>query len=214
MTPSETNPDAAEAPLDLEWDAFRYVSGEMLPDEHAAFETRLADDVEAAEAVVEAVRLSQAIAAAGSRPVCPGVAPAVARSRRGWLVAGVACSLAAAFALGDRFARDRDVPPASGTSPVAATGNAGTSIPDRHAEIGDLLDLWVTGDSLPARGIGGPDDADGDGDDLDGIVAAVGGPRDLARAPLDVPGWMLAAVEEGTPPRVEPVPDDASPRDN
>lgn len=201
MTHSETNPDGTETPLDPEWDAFRYVAGEMTPDEHAAFETRLADDVAAAEAVVEAVRLSQAIAAAGSRPVRRTAAPAVARSRRGWLVAGVACSLLGAFALGGRFAREQAAPPAPVAPPVAATDVPTSGPVDLHSDIGALLDLWVTSDALPARGIGRSDDVDGDADDLDGIVAAVGEPRDLARAPLDVPGWMLAAVEEGTPRR-------------
>jgi len=49
---------------DLDWLAFRYVAGELPDDEAASFESLLADDQAARDAVVQAVELSQTILAA------------------------------------------------------------------------------------------------------------------------------------------------------
>lgn len=43
------------------WEAVRYVSGELSADEAAAFEDRLADDLELAEALGDAVRLTECV---------------------------------------------------------------------------------------------------------------------------------------------------------
>jgi hypothetical protein len=49
---------------DLDWLAFRYIADELSPDEAASFETLLAGDQAACDAVVRAVELSQTIVAA------------------------------------------------------------------------------------------------------------------------------------------------------
>lgn len=219
MTHPETNP-AAGTPLDLEWDAFRYVADEMTPEERTAFESRLADDVVAAEAVVAAVRLTQAVAAAETHCMQPTVAATApvaapaARSHRWLIVVASVCSLLAAFALGGRFAREQGTRRAAETPHVAASlpATGASSVP--HGDIGALVDLWVTSEALPTNVVLGDHDESDEMDDLDGIVAVAGGPRDLERAPLDVPGWMLAAVEEGAPRRTTTEPDDEPARDN
>jgi len=55
---------SSEQREELNWNAFRYVAGEMTADEAGAFEGRLADDPNACEAVCRAVGLGQLLAAA------------------------------------------------------------------------------------------------------------------------------------------------------
>jgi hypothetical protein len=50
---------------DLHWTAFLYVAGELSPDEASRFESRLADDQDARDAVAEAVELAGALAIVG-----------------------------------------------------------------------------------------------------------------------------------------------------
>jgi len=86
MKPTEHN---------LDWLAFRYVSGELTGDETESFELRLADDQAARDAVASAVELSQAIVAAESL-ASPVISPAAAL-RKSWSthIAWFACGAAA-----------------------------------------------------------------------------------------------------------------------
>lgn len=61
---------------ELDWQAFRYISGEMTPDEAAAFEDRLSEDQPARDAVCAAVGLSQTILAAETLAVRADLAAA------------------------------------------------------------------------------------------------------------------------------------------
>lgn len=95
-----------QAAEQLGWLAARYVLGELDVDETASFEERLAGDEAAADAVVSAVRLVEAVAAAKAGPACDGLFPgncAPAERRRGgrrWLtVAAAACLAIAALPL-------------------------------------------------------------------------------------------------------------------
>ena len=74
-------------PHELNWLAFRYVAGEMSADECAEFETRLADDQAAREAVASAVELTQTMACAANDS-CDIAAPEIVVRKRGRAVRG------------------------------------------------------------------------------------------------------------------------------
>jgi hypothetical protein len=100
--------------------AFRYVAGEMTPEEARAFEARMADDQEAREALTQAVALAQRLveaspaapervawsgAAVGSAVRGRHAAPRAAAVRAaakpvGWMAAGAAAALLIASMLG------------------------------------------------------------------------------------------------------------------
>lgn len=88
-----------------EWLAARYVLGELDAEEAASFEDCLGGDEAAADAVVAAMRLVEAIAMARTAPASDGVLlanRAVAEQRRGgwrWSKAAVAACLAIAAAV-------------------------------------------------------------------------------------------------------------------
>src|SRR4051794_39341070 len=87
---------------DTPWLAFRYVSGEMGPEEAEAFERRLDEDQGAREAVAEAVALAGAVRArsplhpAGRAP--PAARPPWIRLRRHPVLAGLGLAAAASLA--------------------------------------------------------------------------------------------------------------------
>jgi len=59
---------------DLDWLAFRYISGEIAVSEAEQFEALLADDQAARDAVVRAVELTQAIVAVQTASISPSAA--------------------------------------------------------------------------------------------------------------------------------------------
>jgi hypothetical protein len=111
----------------LQATALRYAAGDLPPDDVAAFESRLAEDQDARDALAEAVRLSaQAI---GQKPPAPHPSFRAAirdrlslRAYRGgplaWVSVGAA-TVAACTILGLALA-DRTEPPAAGLSVAAA----------------------------------------------------------------------------------------------
>lgn len=86
---------------DRDWEAFRYIAGEMSAAESEAFEARLETDQALREAVAAAVELTQAVAILGveSLQTPPAVhQPCVAIARRRWAyVATVAVTVCLAF---------------------------------------------------------------------------------------------------------------------
>jgi hypothetical protein len=82
-----------EPEFDLHWTAFLYVSGELTIDESTSFESLLAEDQEAREAVALAVELAQALAIVGPLP------RSVSRKRNYRRVLAWAGSMAAAACL-------------------------------------------------------------------------------------------------------------------
>ena len=85
---------------DLDWLAFRYISGEMTVSETDQFESLLADDQAAREAVVRAVELTQAIVAVQSASTSPS--PAMPHSwthHITWISTSVAALLLVTLAL-------------------------------------------------------------------------------------------------------------------
>jgi hypothetical protein len=105
--PTETN---------LDWLAFRYISGEMAVSEADQFESLLADDQTARDAVVRAVELSQAVLASQSTPQNESVGLLSAVSQ-GWMqhVIWISTSVAALLlvALALNFNRPSAVAPSS-----------------------------------------------------------------------------------------------------
>jgi anti-sigma-K factor RskA len=96
---------------ELDWLAFRYVAGELPASEAESFESLLADEQTARDAVVHAVELSQTILAAevslasenekiGLLSVSPAAETGRAWSTQlSWLASGVAAALLVALAL-------------------------------------------------------------------------------------------------------------------
>lgn len=162
---------------ELNWLATRYVLGELSVAEHAAFESRLADDVAACEAVASASRL----VLAGQRAMSSGTVPAstsslepagrgrptpaaLTRSVRGaWSVVAVAsAAIAVACLFLVRSPREEN----------SVVVDASKVVSPSPAE---LVSLWRSG--------------------TDSVVVE---PEEIEIEPGDddmaVPGWMLAAV--------------------
>lgn len=92
MTTNSKQPGPDEL-SDLEWNAFRFVSGEMTDDEQAAFEIQLGDNPAAAVAVSRVLELGEAIELASSRPAVVVAPTSQTESGRSSIV--VVASLAA-----------------------------------------------------------------------------------------------------------------------
>jgi hypothetical protein len=113
---------------DLHWLAFRYVCGELSGDEAVAFETLLAHDQGAREAVAAAVELAAAVeraAPAASPDVLPMRRPRVARALA-WTASAAAACLALAVGLVSVGHR-RDRAPAVPANPAVAVASASPS---------------------------------------------------------------------------------------
>lgn len=83
---------------DLDWLAFCYVANELSADEQASFESRLADDQTACEAVARAVELVQAVALAETcdreRPIPASITRRTTWPRRlAWMSVGASAAL-------------------------------------------------------------------------------------------------------------------------
>ena len=117
MTPQPQAPDD-----DLTWLAFRYVAGELDPDELAAFEDRLDRDQPAREAVAEAVALMAGVVHAA--PAFRSTPGSRSRVRRAAVVA-LASAACLALALAPRLVdfRPHGDPPDART-PAPGAGSA------------------------------------------------------------------------------------------
>lgn len=200
------------SPDELSWQAFRYISGEMLPAEVDQFEERLAVDQVVREAVADEVRRSQAVVqvfdamhadtvevefalldrsqwSGVPRVDAPVTAPVTVptphlQKRQSRMAGWIGAAIAAslAFALILHFA-PRHQPDDTQSVPVAAASN------------GALATIWAESD-LPA---------DRQDEWHDGVVetARSGSVLDEA-AEITVPEWMLAAVSVQTKPNQQP----------
>jgi hypothetical protein len=210
------------AKADLEWNAQRYVLGEMSPDEIAAFEEILAADLTACELVAQCTRLVTDLVAtagdhvesAGSRNgsllparVRPAQPDEVTRRRPerfvGWaitgLVAAVCCSVAVGLYL---------LPRTVGThlddiySGDLTENGAGLLVSIWSQRLADLAPEAPTAEhAAPERS-----DLPFPSESEEGRVASAadGVPADsaavgdqMAADDSDVPDWMVAAVEVG-----------------
>ncbi|MCI0359075.1 MAG: hypothetical protein L0211_11405 [Planctomycetaceae bacterium] len=143
-------PDDAQLPDDLDLAAFRYVAGEMSPDEAIAFEARLADDQPARESVGRAVALAERLAEAA-----PAEEPIVERradyrwviAPLGWMAAGAAVALLAVSLLG-RSGGSAIQPPDAGNPGTVGPGE-GRANPDVDALVWARLQAgpqWAAAD--------------------------------------------------------------------
>jgi anti-sigma factor RsiW len=194
---------------DAEWTALRYVLGEMNADEVDAYERTLTTDPRACERVATAVSLTTdlyralsvevevmtKVASSAPAKAAPTSAP-VRSPRRGlWAVVGLVTAVCL-LAAGGLFL----LPLGSDIQDQAALDHA-------DASAGSLVAIWTersaeTAADAPTTGVAGSDrlnaddaisfaDADDAADDLtaDSVLIADGD--------YDVPGWMIAAVENG-----------------
>lgn len=84
---------------DLPWTAFRYIAGELPPEEAAAFEARLGDDQAAREAVAAAVELAGAVALLGPVETIPMRPRRRVTRATAWVATGIAAGLLLGFGL-------------------------------------------------------------------------------------------------------------------
>jgi hypothetical protein len=161
---------------DLNWTAYRYVSGEMADGELAAFEQQLADDQQARDAVVNAVKLMDAVAVAESKldaPMIPSLRYMTWLQRFETHVAMAAALLIAVVFWMSRPA-EKNVARLDSTDPAAASADDVRS---------DVLSVWSDLNSTTDRD-------DDNAIDVESVAAD--------DAELDVPGWMIAALTPAT----------------
>jgi hypothetical protein len=175
---------------DFDWLAFRYVAGEMTPDEIVNFEGLLGESQPAREAVAAAVQLSQTIELAATK-VQPVSTPLVVPSPDGrraiswrqrivWASIGAAASLFVAWGL-------------------QSWRDAGHPAPRTHDDLAGLAVQWRAAGDYEAE------DDDGAANDREPFES----PAD-ARPPtaavhdgwedLSAPDWLLAALSEKNMP--------------
>ncbi len=159
---------------ELEWLAFQYLADELNPAERDEFETRLADEQDAREAVARSVELTQTISVAGraGQVVSKSHAnKAISGWRRiAWIATSVACCLALVLVYQSSTGRDPS--------------------PTEYAPIADLASAWVEtvdefasseSHELTAIGV------------YDGLEMTLEDSQENEL--LDTPAWMFAAVE-------------------
>lgn len=158
---------------DLDWQAFRYVSGEMDQEELALFEERLAEDCHACEAVSTAFLLGDVIVDAfASDPVSTVVSTDRVTKNRPRAAAWISVAVALIAVSAAMFLPLRnDVPDES----VAANASA------EHAR--EMVRLW-TDSSV---------DAIADGSEQTAIEPEL--PELIEELQTNVPDWLLVAVE-------------------
>lgn len=174
MTPQPQAPDD-----DLAWLAFRYVAGELDPDELADFEDRLDRDQPAREAVAEAVALAAGVVrAAPALRSTPGLRP---RARR---AAAVVLAAAACLALASvpRWVQFRP----HDNAPGARTAATGT---------GPAVALAWSGLREEAAEAPRPDDSTAPLDDLEAdAVTPIETTADAGDLVEGLPVWLIDAV--------------------
>jgi len=188
---SITTPEAAE----LDWQAFRYIAGEMSLEEADQFEGRLAVDQAAREAVARSVEIAQGVASIAAEPVScvPMIASGTAnRTQPGhWSARAVTAVAVVALllAVGGTLFR-----PAFDSTQIGGPTAGG----DRFASSGAnrLIALWTSAEAAANQSF---EEAASDAAvviDVDGLL-----PGEFAdsvdTSQVVVPGWMLAAVAGG-----------------
>jgi hypothetical protein len=201
---------------DLDWQAFRYISAEMPPDEVAQFEEQLSTDQRSRESVARAVELAEALAVVitdRSSDMDQRLAQPIRRaelawwSRIGWIGVGAAATLACVLLFQTIWGAAQ---PNATVREQLGKPAGGPAIDDPQAV--ELALLWshtrdetsLTSDDMGSAGL-----ADAPFDELDESISAgredaaevpdpTGGTGDLADSQTDpietAPSWLLAAV--------------------
>jgi anti-sigma-K factor RskA len=166
---------------DLDWLAFRYISGEMAVNEAAQFESLLSDDQGARDAVVRAVELSQAILATqtSSQPQSIGLLSAVSRGwmqQVTWISTSVAALLLIALALnfGQRPASHPSASDDLASAWLAHTADAPVSEASANGTLNDDTEFvttdtpaWMLEAVRSLHGDGSPDGDDASDDEME-----------------------------------------------
>ena len=197
-----------DQPDNLDWQAFRYVAGEMEAAEAASFERRLDGDLAACEAVARAVELTHAVALAEEEATAQsaaiGSARPVDRRRRPWarhaaLAIATAAACLAVMLLRPRDEFRRSIPSEGGVAAPAAA-DAGVD------PVEQLAVAWSeTGEQLAALDVDAwPAEADEPGEVAEVLSDADAAADDESEL---APSWMLAAVADlsGAPPSSLPI---------
>ncbi len=164
---------------DLDWLAFRYVAAEMTQAEAESFETLLADEQDAREAVAVAVELTQAVAYVVPAPAS---APQASVSVRSYYAALIAVAAVVAAGLLFAFSTPRTTQQLAQRDATADPEEAGGIVP------GELVEAWTEAE------LAYDDDSTVEAlvevaqNDVVADLASVG------RTELDVPDWLVAAV--------------------
>lgn len=169
---------------ELQWLAFQYIAGELGPEDSAAFESRLANDQAACEAVAGAVELAEMMALAENRVAAP-VAPVISKTKSAWTrrLTWMACSAAACLAfllVVQPFSRSR-----LQSDSVVVSG--GSQSPELALAWAQTRDAIVVGDSQDAIDVGMSPETEMAMEDS-----------------ISAPSWMLEAVV-GLTPNVEEI---------
>ena len=195
--PPVSDPPLSQAVVggaDLDWLAFRYVSGEMTAEEHAAFEENLTESQPAREAVAAAVLLAQAVVLAEKSQPDSGRAKLVPASltKRGptwrwrltWALVGGAVSLLLAWGL--QFWRDSS----------RAQNVVGQYRPTGHEDLSALALQWTAAGGFD---IGNADDGSPDRESEEPTIEGHA-PFAIAADLFDdlaAPDWLLSAISSG-----------------
>jgi hypothetical protein len=213
-------PKSESAENDREWNALRYVLGEMSPDEIEAFEEILATDQEARELVARSTGLVMNLVEAAPEPVGAGkiertVAPARPAQRdefaprrrdrsKGWMVTGFAAAVCCCVGLGI-YLLPRTVGPSLDElySNDFTENGAGLLVSIWSQRLADLApETSTTEPTAPERAdLPFPNDSEesrvASAPETTPANSAAVGDQIAADDDTDVPDWMVAALEVG-----------------
>lgn len=182
----EQEPENQSEVDELNWLAFRYVSGEFDESDVSDFEQRLGTSQSAREAVVRAVRLSDAVASAydqnlvDCRPseVTTGVASetGMARIARRLSITAAAVAIVATCWLIQRNDSDSI---SQDYVHVESPGDMPAGVPAIPAVASDLVRFWADTESDESRVA---------------VQSASPVAREISETTTDVPDWLIAAL--------------------
>ena len=190
-----THDDQLGTNSELDWQAFRYIAGEMTEPEGAAFELQLADDQLAREAVARAVELTETVSAChfdlDDEIVAAEVELPRSVKRIGWWSAvvwaslGAAASLLLVLTLQGKWKND---------SPLAGAFPSQSDL--QSDSTGELAEAWSeTREPLNGEEFTGSISLE-TGDDADLAESDDTLPELNVDEEVAAPEWMLAALED------------------
>jgi hypothetical protein len=179
---------------ELDWLAFRYIAGELTDGESSEFESRLATDQEACEAVSKAVELAEVTSMANRGPLVEVSLPRASNHpdwtrRVAWMVCGAAACLVLMVIAQHVESKGPAAIASGGSKTELVDGQPGAGTPEGRRLSGGSPELalaWVQARSSAtaielADASGSP--ADEPGLDVTGL------------SEITAPTWMVAALE-------------------
>lgn len=210
MNPESTPPTPLAPPDSLDWLAFRYIADEMSADERETFESRLAEDQTAREAVALVVEVAQAVSLV-EPAVCDervsGKSPPVIVARAdgrtwltafGWMIVGsLAC--VAVLLVAEQWSKQR----VDQVRQVARS--TGDDSPPQLAMVWSETRRAAEPDNSASQ------DAASEGTEFsleahDDLAEEPAWSDPMSPTPAETPSWMIAAVAEDGVPAASSVP--------